>query len=336
VIAALVERLPGHLAALRTLADGCTGVTLVARGSSDNAARYAQYLVPMTAGRPVALATPSLTTVYGRTPDLAGQLVVAISQSGRSTDIVAVLAAAREQGRPTVAITNDAASPLAAQADHVVDLVTGAERSVAATKTYTSSLVAAAALAVALGPEADEAGRLAELARLPQLMTSAFGLATDAALVTARTLHPATRAVSVGRGLNRSTAFETALKITELTGTQVVPFSPADLLHGPVGAVGPEVPVLLVAPDDPATASVLDLVPELNRRGAAVHLLALPEGTAPPAGVDTVVPGPAGVPTWLSPVVAVVPGQLVARSLAVGRGVDVDHPGGLNKITVTH
>ncbi|GAB2456057.1 SIS domain-containing protein [Jatrophihabitans fulvus] len=330
-VARLLTRLPDDVARLRELAAGCTGVTLVARGSSDNAARYGQYLVPIRSGLPVTLATPSLSTVYGRTPAMSGQLVVAVSQSGRSTDIVTVLAEARAQGRPTVAITNDPASPLAAEADHVLDLDTGPEQSVAATKTYTASLVAVAGLAVALGPADDDAAAWSDLDQLPELLAAGLDVAAVPARATAAALHPASRAVAVGRGLNLATAHETALKITELTGLQVVPYSPADLRHGPIGAVGPEVPVLLVAPDEAASASVLELVPDLRARGSAVHVI----GTAVDEAV-TSVPSPNGVPPWLSPVVAVVPGQLVARALAESRGVDVDHPGGLSKVTVTH
>lgn len=335
-VARLLDRLPDDVARLREIAGTSTGVTLVARGSSDNAARYGQYLIPIRSGTPVTLATPSLSTVYDRTPTMTGQLVVAVSQSGRSTDLVSVLAAARGQGRPTVAITNDPSSPLADEADHVLVLDSGPERSVAATKTYTSSLVAVAALAVALGAPDEDDAAWAELRQLPELLAATLADAREPARETARTLHPATRAVAVGRGLNLSTAHETALKITELTGTQVVPYSPADLLHGPVGAVGPEVPLLLIAPDEAASTSVLELVPGLAARGAAVHLLAAAANDASlPDGVATVVPIPAGVPPWLSPVVGVVPGQLVARALAVARGVDIDHPGGLSKITVT-
>ncbi len=323
----LLADLPATVGALRGIAAGCRGVTVVARGSSDNAARYGQYLVPLRSGLPVSLATPSLTTVYDRTPRLDGELVVAVSQSGRSTDIVGVLAAARRQGRPTVALTNDPSSPLAAEADLVVDLRAGPEHSVAATKTYTTSLLAVAALAVALAPPAEDEEAFDDLRRLPGLLAATFDLATTPAELVAETLLDATRAVTVGRGLNLSTAFETALKITELTATQVVPYSPADLLHGPVGAVDSDVPVLLLAPVEAASASVLDIVPDLRRRGAPVHVLARPDGD---------VPVPDGVPGWLSPVVAVLTGQLVARALAVRRGVDVDRPGGLAKVTVTH
>lgn len=330
-LARFVATLPGHLGALRGLAAGCHGVTLAARGSSDNAARYGQYLVPLRSGLPVTLATPSLSTVYGRAPRMTDQLVVAVSQSGRSPDIVAVLAAARDQGRPTVAVTNDPLSPLAAQADHVVDLATGPETSVAATKTYLTSLLGMVALALALADPAGDDAATVEVTALPEQVARALHLAEGPAAAIATDLAGATRAVAVGRGLNLCTAHETALKITELTGTLVVPFSPADLLHGPVASVGPDVPVLLIAPEEPASASVLEIVPGLRARGARVHVVGDPVGH----DVDTVVPLPPDVPGWLSPVVAMMAGQRVARHLAALRGVDLDHPGGLSKVTVT-
>jgi glucosamine--fructose-6-phosphate aminotransferase (isomerizing) len=326
----LVGDLRGHLTSR-----GAEQVLLVARGSSDNAARYAQYLWPARAAVTVALATPSLTTVYGRQPDVSRQAVVAISQSGRSPDVVSVVEQARAAGRPTLAVTNDPSSPLAGAAELVVDLGAGPERSVAATKTYTASLLAIAVLADAWadGADDDDRSRAAreQLRRVPaalgEVVTRASGVEEAAALVAG-----ADRAVSVGRGLNLSTAHETALKITELTGALVAPFSPADLLHGPVAAVGPSVPALLVAPEEAATASVLETVPELRRRGAPVVLLGGPE-------TDDVhrvgLPAAAELPGWLSPLTAVVLGQLVAWRAAGLRGVDVDRPGDLSKVTLT-
>lgn len=140
---------------------------------------------------------------------------------------------------------------------------------------------------------------------------------------------------TVGRGLNLSTACETALKVTELTGVLVAPYSPADLLHGPVAAVGPEVPALLVAPREPASSSVLDIVAELRRRGAPVMVVCLTDQPL----VDGVsllgLPPKATLAEWLTPLVAAIPGQLVAHALAELRGVDVDRPGGLSKVTLT-
>ena len=318
VAARLLDRLLTQLADLRghLTSRGAEGVYLVARGSSDNAARYAQYLWPVRAGVTVTLATPSLATVYDVPPDLRHQAVVAVSQSGRSPDVVAVVEQAREAGRPTLAVTNDPASPLAEAAEVVVHLAAGRERSVAATKTYTASLLALAVLGVALqdgGTGADD------LRRVPDALAEAIS-GTSGTDEAAQALARVDRAVAVGRGLNLATAHETALKVTELTGTLVAPYSPADLMHGPVAAVWRDVPALLVAPDEPATASVLEALPELERRGAPVVVL----------GRD----GPA-LPDWLTPLAAIVPGQLLAWRVAEMRGVDVDNPGDLSKVTLT-
>lgn len=320
--------------------EAATGVVVVARGSSDNAVRYAQYLFGLRLGLPVVPATPSLHTIYGAPPHLHGQIVVAVSQSGASPDVVEVLRAARAQGCPALAVTNHPESPLAAEATTVLDLAAGPERSVAATKTYTASLMAMALLAVALGPRAQRPSAERELRAVPDAVHTTLGwvAAPDAAAAALG----GNRAVAVGRGLNLGTAYEAALKITELTGMLVAPFSPADLLHGPIAAVGPSVPVLLVAPAEPSRDSVLDLVPVLRDRGAPVLVVTHPtagRGTAALAAADIAIPlplGPSGpVAPWLSPLVAVLPVQLLAARLAALRGADVDRPRGLTKVTWT-
>jgi glutamine---fructose-6-phosphate transaminase (isomerizing) len=309
------------------------GVVVVARGSSDNAARYAQYLWSLRTGLPVALATPSLHTVYGGRIDVRGKAVVALSQSGASPDVVAVLAAARDQGVPAVAITNDPDSPLARAATDVLDLEAGAERSVAATKTYTASVLAVAVLGLALGDPADDADGLAELAEVPGAVAAAID-GTGGIGAAAEVLAASMRGVVVGRGLNLGTAFEAALKLTELTGSLMAPYSPADLLHGPVAAVGPDVPVLAVAPDEPATTSVLDLAREVARRGSPV--VTLGPTVAPDLEATAVLlSSGARVAPWLTPLPAVVPAQLLAQRVAEARGIDVDRPGGLTKVTRT-
>jgi len=314
------------------------GFIVAARGSSDNAARYAQYLWSLRTGLPVTLATPSLHTVYQGRLDVRRRAVVAISQSGGSPDVVGVLEHARAQGSPTLAVTNNVASPLAAAAEVVVDLAAGDERSVAATKTYTASLLAVALLAVAMDDEVRRPAAQQALAEVPEALAAAVA-DTSGVDAAARLLARCTRAVAVGRGLNLSTAYETALKVTELTGVLVAPYSPADLLHGPIAAVGPDVPALLVAPDEPASASVLATVPELRRRGAPV-IVVRTESADPSVGRDLeiselVLPSRARLDDWLTPLTAVVPGQLVARRLAEIRGLDVDRPAGLSKETRT-
>jgi glutamine---fructose-6-phosphate transaminase (isomerizing) len=305
---------------------GSEQVLLVARGSSDNAARYAQYLWQLRSRTTVTLATPSLSTVYGVQPDLSRHAVVAVSQSGRSPDVVAVVEEARAAGRPTLAVTNDPDSPLGRAAEAVLDLGAGAERSVAATKTYTSSVLALALLGCAL-----DGGRgVDDLRAAPEALAAAVGT-TDGVEAAADLLAAHHRAVCVGRGLNLSTALETALKVTELTGALVAPYSPADLMHGPVAAVGAGVPALLVAPAELGSGSVLEALPELRRRGAPVVVL----GSAHTEVACIPLPVQATVADWLTPVVAVVPGQLLAWHTAERRGVDVDHPGELSKVTLT-
>ncbi len=318
--------------------DDLDGLMLAARGSSDNAARYAQYLWSIRLGLPVMLATPSIGTVYGAQVDMSRWGVVAISQSGASPDIVSVVKRSRALGSRTMAITNDADSPLAQAAHVVLDLETGPEVSVAASKTYTASVLAVALVGVAFGERADRKQAEHDLQRVPEAMEAAVSLTTGVDEAS-KVLAGVDRSVVVGRGLNLSTAHETALKLTELTGVLVAPYSPADLLHGPVAAVGPDVPVVLVAPDEPASASVLDVIPELRRRSSPVVLIRQhtdDTDPSPATGVHDVVLPPRGrVEGWLTPLTAVVPGQLLALDVAQSRGIDVDRPGGLSKVTLT-
>lgn len=318
-IAALAQRLA---------ADDVTHVVIAARGSSDNAARYAQYVLGARHGLPVALATPSLHTLYDASPRFDGALVIGISQSGQSPDIVQVLRDARTQGRPTAAITNDLSSPLALEADHAIDLRTGPERAVAATKTYTSSLGVVAMLSAALTHDpADEAA----LAALPDRVAAASTSWQDPAVALVGYADLPALAV-VGRGYAYSTAHEVALKIKELTGAIAVPYSAADLLHGPIAAVGAGFPVLLVAPTGRTSASLADLSGRLHARGA--RLLVISDDAALLEAADTPIPIPPG-PEWLAPIWATVPGQQAAIALTRLRGDDPDAPHGLNKVTHT-
>lgn len=307
-------------------------VMIAARGSSDNAARYGQYLLGWRHRLPVALAIPSLLTVYGTEPDLEDALVVGVSQSGQSPDVVAVLEAARNQGRPAIAVTNDPGSALAAAASHVIELRAGEERAVAATKTYSASLVALALLSAAFAEPSDRAATLATLRLLPAAMEEAIDNAFDAAERFDRYRDVAT-CVVIGRGLNYGTAFEVALKVKELTGVFAEPYSPADLLHGPIAAVDPGSPAVLVAPREPSESSVRDILPRLHETG--VDTIVLAEDAELLRGATTPVQlAPAPSP-WLTPVTAVVPGQVLALRLAELRGLDPDDPAGLTKVTRT-
>jgi glucosamine--fructose-6-phosphate aminotransferase (isomerizing) len=304
-------------------------VLIASRGSSSNAARYAQYLLGRAHRVPVFFATPSLFTLYGQPPRLDGGVVVGISQSGESPDVVEVLAEARRQGRPTVALTNRPASPLGAVADEVLALEAGEEQAVAATKTYVNSLGAVALLFCA--STRDERA-LSELQRLPGLLEEQLERSWRDADVVAP-LASTVGGTVVSRGVSYCTAFEIALKIRELSGLLFEAYSAADLLHGPVAAIGEGWPVVAVAPSGPALAELSHAVAEIARRGARV--VAISDDPELCAGSSIALPLVAGVPEWLSPLVAVVPGQLAALRLAQARGVDVDHPLGLQKITLT-
>jgi glucosamine--fructose-6-phosphate aminotransferase (isomerizing) len=247
-------------------------VMIAARGSSDNAARYAQYLSGQRMGLPVALAAPSLETLYGAAAVArhGEALVIGISQSGRSPDIVEVVAAARGAGTPTIAITNDGDSPLAHAADFLLELGVGPERSVAATKTYTASLAALAALVAELRDDEQDRGALRHV---PSLLRHAL----DDAFATVDALDAyadAAHVVTVGRGYNYATAMEIALKVRELTATVAEGFSSADLMHGPIAAIAPGTPAVIVAAPGRALASVLETADALRRRGAHPILIA--------------------------------------------------------------
>ena len=301
---------------------------IAARGSSDNAARYAQHVLGRLCGLPVGLATPSLHTVYDAPMRYVDGLVVGISQSGASPDVVAVLAAARAQGCVTVAITNEPGSPMGRAATHVIALQTGVEASVAATKTYTTSLAAVAALAAGI---ADDGARRAELAgaadALERQLARTGGL--DEAAEAAAEWR---RLAVIGRGANYATAFEAALKIKELAAVAAEPASPADFLHGPVAMLDPGFPVLAIMPSPPAGAAVRDVLAAAHGRDADITVIAGDDyAPAPGERKLSVEPGP----EWLSPLRAVVPAQLLAVGAAERRGVDVDRPAGLQKVTRT-
>ncbi|MGQ9887281.1 MAG: SIS domain-containing protein [Aggregatilineales bacterium] len=304
-------------------------IVIAARGTSDNAARYGQYLFGAANRLPVALATPSLYTLYAKPPQIGGALVLAISQSGQSPDIVAVVAEGRRQGALTVAFTNDPASPLAQTAEHTINLCAGVERAVAATKTYTTSLAAIAMLSAALAQDAE---RFAQIAALPAAL-EAITAQAEAAIQAAQRYRYMEACVTLSRGYNYATAYEIALKLKELTYVLAEPYSTADFQHGPVALVAHGFPVLAVVPDGDLTAELVAFLRELKRRGAELAVIAANADAL--ALAQTPLPLPAGVPEWLSPAAAVVPGQLFAYGLTLAKGFDPDQPRGIVKVTLT-
>ncbi len=303
-------------------------VVLAARGTSDNAARYATYLLGARNRLQVALATPSLYTVYRRPPSLKHALVIGISQSGQSPDIVSVLEEGQRRGQPTLAITNDGASPLAHAAHDVILLDAGIEQAVAATKTYTASLVAIGLLSAQL---ADAADVMAELEQLPDWMSATLAGLEFLQVRTERYRYM-TYCVVIGRGYNYATAFEIALKIKELTGVVAEPYSPADFLHGPIAMIRSGFPVIAIAPSGDVFADMQKMVAEVTQLGA--ECLVVSNDSNLLASARLAIPLPA-VPEWLSPMVAVLPGQVFGLELARARDLDPDRPRGLTKVTET-
>jgi glucosamine--fructose-6-phosphate aminotransferase (isomerizing) len=308
--------------------DVCYAV-LAARGTSDNAARYAQYLFGSLNGLPVALATPSLFTVYHAPPRLGDALVLGISQSGQSPDILAVVEEGRRQGALTVAVTNAAGSPLAEAAEHVLLLGAGEERAVAATKTYTAQLGALALLAAHL---ARDEGRLRALRRVPDGVEAALSLEEAIARAAQRYAH-VTQCVVLGRGYNYATAFEIALKLKELTYVVAEPYSSADFRHGPVAIVERGFPVVVVAPQGAVYEDVVALTRKLAERDADLTVISEADEALGLARAPLRLP--VELPEWLSPFTCVVPGQLLALHTTLAKGYDPDHPRGLTKVTRT-
>jgi len=306
-------------------------VFLAARGTSDHAGVYAQYVWGSLNQLPVALAAPSLFTRYGDWPRLENALVVGISQSGQSPDVVEVIAEGRRQGAPTLAITNNPGSPLARAAEFNLDIRAGKETAVAATKTYTGELLAVAQLAAALSPKAEQ--HQAALLAVPAAMQAA--LAGEAEIQRVAEAHAAhTQCIILGRGYNYATALEWALKLKELAYVLADPYAAPDFKHGPIALVHPGFPVLAVAPSGAVLDDLLPLLRQL-RDELGADLLVLSDSAEALALGQTALPLPAGVPEWLSPLVAIVPAQLYCYHLTRACGYDTEAPRYLRKVTET-
>lgn len=304
---------------------------IAARGTSDNAARYANYLWGAHNHLPIALATPSLFSVYGSPPRLDGALVIGISQSGQSPDIVNVIAEGKKQGRPTLAITNAPNSPMAQTADYVIDIAAGEEKAVAATKTYTTQLLAMAMLSAALA--GDEA-RLETLAQLPEWVTAVLQQDAHIAQIAPRYRYM-NQCVVLGRGYNYATAFEWSLKMKELTYVVAEPYSSADFRHGPIAVVADGFPVMAVAPGGAVFPDMLNLIQKLALERQA-ELLVISDEPEALAAATSPIPLPTGMPEWVTPLVSIVPGQLFSYYLTAAKGYNTEAPRGLNKVTKTH
>jgi len=300
---------------------------IAARGTSDHAALYAQYVLGARNGIVVAPASPSLASLYGAPPRMGTALVIGISQSGRSPDVVAVLEASRRQGALTVAVTNEPDSELAAAAECLIELDAGEEKAIAATKTYVAEMTVIAMLSAALS--ADDESR-DQLRLVPGAIRAALEQEPAIAKLAADWADE-DRCAVLARGFNYATAREWALKLKEVAYVLADPYSAADFQHGPIALVERGFPILAIATSGPAFAGMAELLTRLHQYGARMLILS---DAASLGGLGDVVVLQA-VPEWLSPLVAIVPAQLFAYHVARARGLDLEHPRGLSKVTLT-
>lgn len=299
------------------------GVITLARGSSDHAATYGRHLIETRLGIVTGSAEPSIRSVYGSSPGMAGMVCFAISQSGRSPDLVTSAAVARRSGALMVALVNDADSPLAAEADCIVEIGAGVESAVAATKSFICSLTALARL---VGCWAGDEALVDQLDRLPDALACALNLQFDEGV---STLRSASHLYVIGRGPGLSVAEEAALKLKETCRLHAEAVSAAEILHGPIAIVEPGFPVLAFAQDDASRPGLARAVATLIEKGARV----LQIGGSPLEGTAHL-PLPA-TGSSLQPIVAVQAFYAMALQLAVARGNDPDRPASLRKVTRT-
>ncbi|MEM7028798.1 MAG: SIS domain-containing protein [Chloroflexota bacterium] len=306
-------------------------IFLAARGTSDNAGRYAKYLFGSVNRIPLALAAPSLFSLYDSPPVLKNALVLGISQSGQSPDIVGVLEEARTQQNLTLAITNDTQSPLANAAEFVLDVNAGPEKAVAATKTYTAQLMNIAMLSAAWAEDTD---MIQALRKVPDYIHEVLQLDAQVKACVER-YRFMNQCVVLGRGYNYATAYEWSLKMKELAYIIAEPYSSADFLHGPIAVVAQGFPLMAIAADGAVFNDTLALLTKL-RQSHQAELLIISNRQEALDLAQTPIQLPTNLPEWISPIVSIVVGQLFSYYLTKSKGLDVEAPRGLSKVTKTH
>lgn len=335
-----IEQQPGALRAtidallprrdeVARLAAGTQTVLFIARGTSDNAAVYGSYLIQAHAGRLTSLASPSIATTYKARVDLSGVLAVALSQSGRTQEIVQTLAWAKDCGAATMAVTNGGYdSPLAQEADLAFVTEAGTERAVPATKTFTTQLAALAVLGLGLGAPLPPGDLRAVPDAVAALLEHRFELEPVVAA-----LAKVPGVVISGRGMAYAAALELAIKLKEACYLHAMGLSYADLLHGPIAVVDEQTPAIVVAADSgPTLAGTVDLARRVTGAGAAAF--GIGGGPSLAAACTASLAGPP-LPEWVAPIGLIVPGQLLTEALARRLGINPDSPRGLSKVTQT-
>jgi glucosamine--fructose-6-phosphate aminotransferase (isomerizing) len=336
VLAAIAaQRSSLHAAIRAALPTALRGICLVARGSSDNVATHARYLLELATGVPVSMAAPSVVTRYGVTLHADGYLVVALSQSGRTPEIVSVSQALKDQGACVVAVTNEIDSPLAEVAAVALSVGTSKELAVPATKTVTGQLALVTLLAEAVGDGiGDYTGGDAAWSALPDVVA---GTLADTASIdrAVEVLQPHRSAIHLARGLTYAAALEGALKSKETSRRVHDGYSSADFLHGPLTVAGPGVPIIGYGAAGPVLADVVETVGRSAALGSPIVGVGAPEVAASVPGA-VAVPVPAGLGEALAAIPLVVRGQQLAIATTIALGMDPDSPEGLNKVTATH
>lgn len=333
VWAGLADQVPAILEAAAALRES-TGALLIARGTSDHAALYGQYAVQRIVGKPATLATPSVIASTHELPVPAGFASIAISQSGQSPDLVSTLRAALAAGGVGIAITNDPTSPLAQAATVSIDLSAGPERAVAATKSYSTQVLALALLAHAWAGAGESELRV---------MAKTAGLAGEHALDAsyaageriAAAIADADRMVAVGRGLSMASAKEAALKLMETSSIAASGWSAADANHGPLGQLIEGSPLLAFLGEEHLRPEVERAIAAAKERGAITIAVGAEDDEFPAHTDLEIAVVPAAAPAWLRPVVEIVVAQCTALHFSRARGLDPDKPKGLTKVTLT-
>ncbi len=306
-------------------------VHLIARGTSDHAGIYGQYLFGIQNKIPFSLACPSLATFYGGIPHFTKSLTIGISQSGMSPDLIAVIDDCKKQGSPSLVITNTPKSPLGEMADYVIDCVAGPEKATAATKSYTTSLMGLAMLSAALK---DDSKMFEELEKVPEWVAEALKLEDQAEDVSKYYAY-VQRSVVLGRGYNYATAKEWGLKIQELTYTMAEAYSSADFQHGPIAMVENRFPVFAAAFE----GKVLDsMLPQLTTISTQLkgNLCSITNSDKVAALSTNTFRISKDIPEWLTPFVGIIPAQLFAYHLCISKGQNTETPRTIAKVTETH
>ncbi len=330
IISGLLSSQEKHIKQIATSIGIPKGIFIAARGTSDNAARYAKYVWGAQNAIPVTLAAPSLFSIYHQPPNLKDFLVIGISQSGESPDILAVIKEANRQGCQTLAITNKSISPLSKESDHVIDITAGPEISVAATKSYTAQLGTIAMLAASWK---EQSGLWRDIKSIPRIMEQTLLTESDIKGYSARYRYM-DQCVVIGRGYNYATAFEWSLKLKELAYVVAQPYSSADFRHGPIAMVSTGFPVFAIATNGSVLDEMSDLIHQLVTKHQVELFLISDQAKLLKMATCPVSLTPE-IPEWLTPIIGIIPAQLLSYHLTLAKGIDPDNPRGLTKVTLT-